>query len=59
MELYYQGLTSDEASLEQLVDDLEYVVQAANIPPEPRAEITTRLRRLKAGCRVLHGHNVR
>ena len=58
MELYYQGLTSDEASLEQLVDDLEYVVQVANIPPEPRAEITTRLRRLKAGCRVLHGHTV-
>ena len=50
MELYYQGLTSDEASLEQLVDDLEHVIEVANLPPEPRAEITTRLQRLKAAC---------
>jgi ElaB/YqjD/DUF883 family membrane-anchored ribosome-binding protein len=58
MELYYQGLTSDEASLEQLVDDLEQVVQVANLPPEPRAEITSRLRRLRAACGVLQSRTV-
>ena len=58
MELYYKDLISEDASLEQLVEDLELVVRGANLAPEPRAEITTRLRRLKAGCRVLHGHAV-
>ena len=58
MELYYQGLTSDEASLEKLVEDLEQAVQGANLPPEPRAEITSRLQRLKAGCAVLHNKAV-
>src|SRR5947208_10280613 len=58
MELYYQGLTSEEASLEQLVDDLEHIVQTANLPPEPRAEITSRLHRLKAACGALHGRAV-
>ena len=58
MELYYQGLISDEASLEQLVDDLEHVIEVANLPPEPRAEITTRLQRLKAACGALHGRAV-
>ncbi len=58
MELYYQGLTSEEASLEQLVEDLEHVIQGANLPPEPRAEITSRLQRLKAACGALHGRAV-
>ena len=58
MELYYKDLISEDASLEKLVEDLELVVQGANLAPEPRAEITTRLRRLKAGCRVLHGRAV-
>jgi ElaB/YqjD/DUF883 family membrane-anchored ribosome-binding protein len=58
MELYYQGLTSDEASLEQLVEDLEHVVEVADLPPEPRAEITSRLQRLKAACGVLQGRAV-
>jgi ElaB/YqjD/DUF883 family membrane-anchored ribosome-binding protein len=58
MELYYQGLTSEETSLEQLVEDLEHVVEVANLPPEPRAEITSRLHRLKAACGALHGRAV-
>ena len=58
MELYYKDLISEENSLEKLVEDLELIVQGANLAPEPRAEITTRLRRLKAGCRLVHGHAV-
>jgi len=58
MELYYKNLISEEASLEKLVEDLELVVRGANLAPEPRAEITTRLRRLKDACRLLHGHAV-
>ena len=58
MELYYKDLISEENSLEKLVEDLEFIVQGANLAPEPRAEITTRLRRLKEGCRLVHGHAV-
>ena len=58
MELYYQGLTSEETSLEQLVEDLEHVVKVANLPPEPRAEITSRLQRLKTACGALSGRAV-
>ncbi len=60
MELYYRDLISEEASLEKLVDDLMLVVQGAHelataagaqLPEEERAEIATRLARLKASCR--------
>jgi ElaB/YqjD/DUF883 family membrane-anchored ribosome-binding protein len=60
MELYYKDLISEEASLDQLVDDLMLLVQGAdevaeaagsNIINLPKAEITSRLARLKAGCR--------
>ena len=60
MELYYKNLISEEASLEKLVDDLMLVVQGADalveaagakLAPERRAEIATRLGRLKESCR--------
>jgi ElaB/YqjD/DUF883 family membrane-anchored ribosome-binding protein len=56
VELYYKDLISEGASLEQLVEDLMLVVQGAdefvqaagaNLPPETKEEITTRLQRLK------------
>jgi ElaB/YqjD/DUF883 family membrane-anchored ribosome-binding protein len=62
MELYYKDLISEEASLEKLVDDLMLVVQGAhefaeaagaNLEPRRKEEITTRLERLKEGCRRL------
>ena len=60
MELYYKDLISEEASLEKLVDDLMLVVQGADefaraagvsLDPQPKAEITTRLERLRESCR--------
>src|SRR6266481_4278225 len=60
MELYYKDLISKDASLEKLVDDLMLLVQGANefaeaagagLAPEPKEEVTTRLRQLKEGCR--------
>ncbi len=60
MEVYYKDLISKEASLEKLVDDLMVVVQgadafaseaAANLDGQPKAEIASRLSRLKESCR--------
>ena len=60
MELYYKDLISEEASLEKLVDDLMLLVQGADefaqaagvtLGPQPKAEITTRLERLRESCR--------
>lgn len=60
MELYYKDLISEEASLEKLVDDLMLIVQGAdefiqtagaNLTPEHKEEITSRLQQLKEGCR--------
>ena len=60
MELYYKDLISEDASLDKLVDDLVLLVQGADevadaagarIVGLPREEITTRLARLKEGCR--------
>lgn len=65
MELYYRNLISKETSLEKLVDDLMLVVQGANelaeavganLGPDSHKEITTRLERLKEGCRVVKQH---
>ena len=62
MELYYQDLILEEASLEKLVDDLMLLVQGANefveaagasLSPQPKEELTTRLARLKENCRRL------
>ena len=62
MEVYYKDLISEEASLEKLVDDLMRVVQGAtefadaaglNLPPQPRAELTTRREHLRQSCRTL------
>ena len=59
MELYYKDLISEDASLEDLVDNLTRVVQGADeftevacseVPAEKRAELKTRLERLKAAC---------
>ena len=67
MELYYKDLISEEASLEKLVDDLMLVVQGAeefaqaagaNLPGHQKAEITTRLVRLKEGCQRVREHTV-
>src|SRR2546421_10776006 len=60
MELYYKDLISEEASLEKLVDDLMLVVQGAeefaqaagaSLAGHRKEELTTRLARLKEGCR--------
>ncbi len=62
MELYYKDLISEEASLEELVDDLMLVVQGADeivqagggkLQRLPREEILSRLARLKQACRRL------
>ena len=62
MELYYRDLISSDASLDKLVDDLMRVVQGANdladavganLDPETRRELTTRLERLKGRCAQL------
>lgn len=59
MEVYYKDLISEEASLEKLVDDLMRVVQgasefvdaaAANLPDQPKAELTSRLDSLRESC---------
>lgn len=60
MEVYYKDLISKEATLEDLVDNLALVVQGADelaesmgegILEEHKAEIATRLQRLKWRCR--------
>lgn len=60
MELYFKDLISKDASLEQFVEDLTWVVHGAEdlastldakLSPESRAEIDTRLVRLKDNCR--------
>lgn len=60
MELYYRDLISEDASLEKLVDDLMLVVQGAEefaeatgagLSKEHKEELTSRLQRLKEGCR--------
>lgn len=62
MELYYKDLISKDASLEKLVDDLMLIVQGANefaeaagvgLAPQPKEEVTSRLRQLKESCRRL------
>ena len=59
MELYYKDLISEDASLDKLVDDLMLLVQGAdevaeaagaNVGDLQKAELTSRLARLKAGC---------
>jgi ElaB/YqjD/DUF883 family membrane-anchored ribosome-binding protein len=60
MELYFRDLISEDASLEKLVDDLMLVVQGAEefveaagstLTESHKAEIASRLQRLKEGCR--------
>ena len=67
MELFFKDLISEEASLEKLVDDLMLVVQGADefvqaagatLQGEQKKEITTRLQRLKEGCRRVQQHTV-
>ncbi len=58
MEVYFKDLISKDASLEQLVDELTRVVHGADdlanaldaLPPESRAEVSTRLECLKTKC---------
>ena len=58
MELYYRDLISEEASLEQLVDDLMLVVQGADelsnaeiaLTGPKKEEIRSRLQQLKEHC---------
>ncbi len=54
MELYYKDLISEEASLEQLVDELTLAVQGADelgastaLDPRRKQEILSRLQRIK------------
>jgi ElaB/YqjD/DUF883 family membrane-anchored ribosome-binding protein len=67
MELYYKDLISEEASLEKLVDDLMLVVQGADefvqaagatLAGPQKEEITTRLHRLKEGCKRIESQAV-
>jgi hypothetical protein len=47
MELYFKDLISEDASLEELVDELTLLVQGQNLPPERRRELLERLAQLK------------
>lgn len=67
MELYYKDLISEEASLERLVDELALIVQGADefaaaagvgLEPSRKAEIVSRLEKLKDGCRRLQRQTV-
>lgn len=66
MELYYKDLISEDASLEKLVDDLLNIVQGADELAQAAGanletggeEITSRLERLKEGCRRVRQHAV-
>jgi ElaB/YqjD/DUF883 family membrane-anchored ribosome-binding protein len=67
MELYYKDLISKEASLEKLVDNLMLLVQGADefaeaagasLGDESKAEIRTRLQRIKEGCRQIKDQTV-
>ena len=62
MEVYFKELISKDASLDQIIDDLERVVQGAddlaksigvNLEEFPRTEIANRLRHLKENCQRL------
>jgi len=64
MELYYKDLISAEGSLEELVDELMLLVQGADefaqaagaeLAPERKEEIRTRLERLKQACGRIKG----
>ena len=59
MEVYFKELISKDASLEQIIDDLERVVQGADdfaksigvdLEEPPRTELARRLRHLKENC---------
>ena len=65
MELYYKDLISEEGSLDKMVDELMLLVQGAEEAAGAaiaqggslkKEEITTRLARLKEGCRRATGH---
>jgi ElaB/YqjD/DUF883 family membrane-anchored ribosome-binding protein len=65
MELYYKDFISEDASLENLVDNMMLLVQGADefaeaagaaLPPEPQRELRTRLQRLKLRCEQLKQH---
>jgi ElaB/YqjD/DUF883 family membrane-anchored ribosome-binding protein len=67
VELFYKDLISQDTSLEQLVDDLTLVVHGAdefvqaagaNLSPEKKEEIMTRLQRLKESCIRIKRHLV-
>jgi ElaB/YqjD/DUF883 family membrane-anchored ribosome-binding protein len=62
MELYYKNLISEDTSLERLVEDLMRVVQGADdfiqvagadLDPERKAEINSRMAQLKEACQRL------
>ncbi len=65
MELYYKDLISEDASLDQLVDDLMRAVQGADeivavagsrLDPQQHKELLSRLERLRLGCLQLRSH---
>jgi ElaB/YqjD/DUF883 family membrane-anchored ribosome-binding protein len=67
MELYYKDFISEEASLEKLVEDLMLVVQGAeelaqaasvDLESDVKAELTTRLQRLKDRCRRMEAQAI-
>ena len=67
MELYYKDLISEDASLEDLVDNLMLVVQGADelaqaagtsLGELDKAEVTSGLQQLKSGFRRFRRHAV-
>jgi ElaB/YqjD/DUF883 family membrane-anchored ribosome-binding protein len=64
MEVYYKDLISEDASLENLVDNLTRLMQGADefaeaatgeVKGERQDELKTRLERLKAACQRVKG----
>ncbi len=65
MELYYKDLISEEDALGELVDNLSLVVQGAEefaqaagaqLHPDSRRDLQSRVERLKDGCRRVREH---
>ena len=67
MEVFFKNLTSDETSIEKLVEDLAMLandvedlvrVSGANLAEESRQQLMSALQRVKARCESLRVHAV-
>jgi MYXO-CTERM domain-containing protein len=67
MEVFFKNLTSDETSIEKLVEDLAMLandvedlvrVSGANLGEESRQELMTAVQKIKARCESIKEHAV-